>query len=96
MLQRNMPKRFKTEPQRRAAVPKRTKAAKRKTPAERKTPSKSGKAFVFISYRRVDSAAASRWLYDAIQRTFGPESVFMDTETIRVSADWRKAIYHGL
>jgi hypothetical protein len=30
------------------------------------------------------------------ERTFGPESVFMDTEAIRVSADWREAIYRGL
>ena len=70
--------------------------AKKKQAAKRKRPSKKGKQFVFISYRRVDSAAASRWLYDAIQRTFGPDSVFMDTEAIRVSSEWPKAIERGL
>jgi len=71
-------------------MPKKTKAAGRKARA------KSGKPFVFISYRRADSAAASRWLFDAIQRTFGPDSVFMDTEAIRVAAEWPKAIDRGL
>ena len=31
-----------------------------------------------------------------MQRTFGPDSVFMDTEAIRVSAQWPKAITGGL
>ena len=70
--------------------------AKTKQVAKRKRPSKKGKPFVFISYRRADSSAASRWLYDAIQRTFGPHSVFMDTEAIRVSSEWPKAIQRGL
>lgn len=52
--------------------------------------------YVFISYRRVDSAAAARWLYSAIQRTFGPTRVFMDTEAIRVSAEWPEAIENAL
>src|SRR5664279_5186189 len=69
---------------------------KTKQAAKRKRPSKKGKPFVFISYRRADSSAASRWLFDAIQRTFGPDSVFMDTEAIRVSAEWSKAIHRGL
>jgi pterin-4a-carbinolamine dehydratase len=69
---------------------------KRKQAAKAKGPSKKGKPFVFISYRRADSSAASRWLFDAIQRTFGPDSVFMDTEAIRVSAEWPKAIHRGL
>ena len=34
---------------------------------------------VFISYRRQDCSAAARWLYQTIQRTFGPSRVFMDT-----------------
>ncbi len=59
-------------------------------------PPRRASRFVFISYRRADSSAASRWLYDAIQRTFGPDSVFMDTEAIRVSAEWPKAIQQGL
>jgi pterin-4a-carbinolamine dehydratase len=70
--------------------------ATKKQPAQRKALAKPGGPFVFISYRRVDSAAAARWLYSAIQRTFGPSSVFMDTEAIRVSAEWPKAIERGL
>ena len=66
------------------------------TTERRKAPAKSGKPFVFISYRRADSSAASRWLYAAIQRTFGPDSVFMDTEAIRVAAEWPKAINRSL
>jgi pterin-4a-carbinolamine dehydratase len=69
---------------------------KGKQAAKRKASAKTGKPFVFISYRRADSAAASRWLYDAIQRTFGPDSVFMDTEAIRVSDEWPHAISHAL
>lgn len=69
---------------------------KTKQAAKRKRPSRKGKPFVFISYRRADSSAASRWLFDAIQRTFGPDCVFMDTEAIRVSAEWPKAIQRGL
>ena len=69
---------------------------KKKQAAKRKRPSSKSKPFVFISYRRADSSAASRWLFAAIQRTFGPDSVFMDTEAIRVSAEWPKAIQHGL
>lgn len=70
--------------------------AKKEQAAKRKQSSKKGKPFVFISYRRADSSAASRWLFDAIQRTFGPDSIFMDTEAIRVSAEWPKAIQRGL
>jgi pterin-4a-carbinolamine dehydratase len=47
---------------------------------------------VFISYRRHDSAGAARWLYSAFQKTFGPETVFMDVEAIRVSDDWAHQI----
>src|SRR5947209_6962966 len=37
----------------------------------------------FISYRRRDSSAAARWLAETIENTFGPRSVFIDTESIR-------------
>ncbi len=50
----------------------------------------------FISYRRVDSSAASRWLASTIARTFGPQSVFIDTESIRMSDDWADRIEHAL
>jgi pterin-4a-carbinolamine dehydratase len=51
---------------------------------------------VFISYRRQDSSAAARWLYQTIQRTFGPSKVFMDTEAIRIGADWAESIEKAL
>lgn len=50
----------------------------------------------FISYRRHDSSAASRWLYQTIQRTFGVTSAFMDTESIRMADDWTDRIHSAL
>jgi pterin-4a-carbinolamine dehydratase len=54
------------------------------------------KSLVFISYRRQDSSAASRWLSQTIQRTFGPLSAFMDTESIRMADDWPERIDEAL
>jgi pterin-4a-carbinolamine dehydratase len=51
---------------------------------------------VFISYRRVDSSAASRWLADSIRRTFGAQRVFIDTESIRIADDWPDRINNAL
>jgi pterin-4a-carbinolamine dehydratase len=51
---------------------------------------------VFISYRRQDSSAAARWLMNTIQRHFGPSSVFMDTEAIRMGDDWGAGIDQAL
>lgn len=51
---------------------------------------------VFISYRRADSSAASRWLADSIRRTFGPQRVFIDTESIRMADDWPDRINNAL
>lgn len=50
----------------------------------------------FISYRRADSSAASRWLAKSIARTYGVQSVFVDTETIRMSDDWAGRIDEAL
>jgi hypothetical protein len=47
---------------------------------------------IFISYRREDSSAAARWLWDAIRRTFGPASVFMDVEGIASGEEWEERI----
>jgi pterin-4a-carbinolamine dehydratase len=47
---------------------------------------------VFISYRRADSSAASRWLAKTIRDTFGPQSVFIDTEAIRIGDEWPERI----
>jgi TIR domain len=50
----------------------------------------------FISYRRQDSSAAARWIGRSISDTFGPDSVFIDTEAIRVGADWPTRINDAL
>ena len=49
-------------------------------------------SLIFISYRRHDSSAAARWLCQSIQRTFGPSTAFVDTESIRIHADWQERI----
>ena len=59
-------------------------------------PDTSARPFVFISYRRQDSAAAARWMYSSLQRTFGTDAVFMDTESIRMSDDWSEQITRAL
>ena len=43
---------------------------------------------VFISYRRVDSAPAARLLSGDLRAIFGLGSVFIDTNDIRIGADW--------
>ena len=56
----------------------------------------STEPLAFVSYRRVDSSHASRWLADSIARTFGAQSVFIDTESIRASNDWAEKINQAL
>lgn len=53
-------------------------------------------SLAFVSYRRTDSSAASRWLASSIARTFGSQSVFIDTESIRMSDDWPQRIHDAL
>lgn len=53
-------------------------------------------SLAFVSYRRSDSSAASRWLANSIARTFGSQSVFVDTESIRMSDDWPERIHDAL
>ncbi|MDM0085058.1 4a-hydroxytetrahydrobiopterin dehydratase [Variovorax sp. J31P179] len=55
-----------------------------------------GTPLAFVSYRRADSSAASRWLANSIARTFGDETVFIDTESIRMSDDWALRIENAL
>jgi pterin-4a-carbinolamine dehydratase len=50
----------------------------------------------FISYRRQDSSAAARWIARAISETFGTDSVFIDTEAIRVGDNWPARIDQAL
>lgn len=59
-------------------------------------PRQKNRPLAFISYRRVDSSAASRWLADTISRTFGSQCVFIDTESIRVTEDWADRINEAL
>jgi hypothetical protein len=47
---------------------------------------------IFISYRRDDTGAMARRLYDALCARFGPASVFIDVETIEVGADFADVI----
>jgi hypothetical protein len=56
----------------------------------------SHEPLAFVSYRRTDSSAASRWLANSIGRTFGSQSVFIDTESIRMSDDWAHRITDAL
>lgn len=51
---------------------------------------------IFISYRRRDSSAVSRWLADEISETYGTHSVFIDVDTIRIGDDWTKRIDNAL
>jgi hypothetical protein len=51
---------------------------------------------VFVSYRRADSSAAARSLADSIRRVFGPQYVFIDTESIRMADDWPDRINSAL
>jgi pterin-4a-carbinolamine dehydratase len=50
----------------------------------------------FISYRREDSSAAARWIARSISDTFGPDSVFIDTEAIRLGDNWPSRINEAL
>jgi pterin-4a-carbinolamine dehydratase len=50
----------------------------------------------FISYRRQDSSAASRWIAQSISTVFGSDSVFIDTEAIRVGTNWRARLDDAL
>jgi pterin-4a-carbinolamine dehydratase len=50
----------------------------------------------FISYRRQDSSAAARWLFDTLRKSFGGDAVFMDVESIRASHQWKALITEKL
>jgi pterin-4a-carbinolamine dehydratase len=51
---------------------------------------------VFISYRREDSGQISRRLADSLTRHFGPNAVFIDTDTIRSAQNWKQQIDNAL
>ena len=47
---------------------------------------------IFICYRREDSGDVTGRIYDRLVDHFGPESVFMDVEAIRLGYDFRSEI----
>lgn len=51
---------------------------------------------VFISYRRHDSPANARLLYERLQHGFPHDDIFMDVEEITVGEDWRDALRHHI
>jgi pterin-4a-carbinolamine dehydratase len=51
---------------------------------------------MFISYRRADTGAAVRSLSGTLQQAFGPNTVFVDTEAIRVGENWPQRIEKAL
>lgn len=53
-------------------------------------------ARIFISYRRLDSGPVARRLAEALAMTFGEESVFLDTDSIRMGDQWTEVIQSSL
>jgi len=51
---------------------------------------------IYISYRRMESAAYAGRLFDHLSRHFGRRSVFMDIDTIRSGEDFPQAIESAL
>src|SRR5258708_32380292 len=53
-------------------------------------------AGVFISYRRQDSGPTARRLADVLGHAFGPDKVFIDTDSIRSAQNWPTKISEAL
>jgi TIR domain len=51
---------------------------------------------IFISYRRHDSAEASRGTAQRLSKIFGEEAVFLDVEAIEAGADFSQVILDGV
>lgn len=51
---------------------------------------------IFLSYRRQDAEYVAELIRDRIAETFGPESVFMDVDSIPVGVDFREQIADAL
>lgn len=47
---------------------------------------------VFVSYRRDDARYPAERIYDALRRVLGPDSVFMDVDSIPDGANFRKIL----
>ncbi|MDM0084568.1 4a-hydroxytetrahydrobiopterin dehydratase [Variovorax sp. J31P179] len=53
-------------------------------------------ADIFISYRRLDSAIFAQWLANQLKGAYGPDCVFIDTESIRDADLWATKIHGAL
>lgn len=51
---------------------------------------------IFISYRREDSAGWTGRLAEALKQQFGPESVFMDIDTVKPGTDFTEALQQAV
>ncbi|MEP6834190.1 MAG: TIR domain-containing protein [Gemmatimonas sp.] len=51
---------------------------------------------IFISYRREDSSGHVGRLHDALAKQMGPNSVFMDIDSIAPGADFVQVLHHSL
>src|SRR6266498_1434132 len=54
------------------------------------------KTLAFVSYRRDDSRDWANLVADTLQRQFGRNAVFIDTDSIRVGQRWNKTIETAL
>ena len=50
----------------------------------------------FISYRREDSSFSAQWIAQGIRETFGPESLFIDVDAIRIGERYARQIEQAL
>ena len=53
-------------------------------------------SYIFISYRRIDSAGHVGWLNDDLSERFGQDHIFRDIETIQPGADFVEAIQQAV
>ena len=51
---------------------------------------------ITVSYRRDDSSAAARAIYDRLRTRYGSDSVFMDIDVVDLGEDYRKRIYQAI
>ena len=49
-------------------------------------------AKIFLSYRRQDSASEAGRIYDRLRAHFGPDSVFIDVDSVPLGVDFQEHI----